>query len=135
MTTSTYHGNNGVAKVGETPTAIAEVTKFDVTETAPVADDTAMGDAWATHLTGGANNWSGSLDANYYPGDTTGQAVLTVGSSVSLELDPIGGASGNEKLSGTATITSRAVTVDKGAVVSVTIQFTGNGELTHGSIT
>lgn len=131
---TTYHGNSGIAKVGETPVAIAEVTKFDVTETAPIADDTAMGDTWASHLTGGAKSWSGSLDANYFPGDTTGQAVLLVGSSVNLELDPIGSTSGNEKLTGTATITSRAVTADKGNTVSVTIQFTGNGELTHGSI-
>lgn len=130
-----YHGNSGVISVGATPTAIAEVAKFDVTETAPTADSTAQGDAWETHLTGGAKSWSGSIDAWYDPADTNGQAVLLAGDSVDLVLNPIGTASGLEKLTGTATITSRAVTSERTNTVSVTFQFTGNGALTHGSNT
>lgn len=128
---TTYHGNTGVVKAGTD--TIAEVTKFDVTETAPVTEDTAMGASWATHLTGAPKSWSGSIEARYFPGDTNGQAVLLVGDSVSLELDPIGTGTGLEKLTGTATITSRAISVDMTVVVNVTFQFTGNGALTHGA--
>jgi len=128
---TTYHGKNGVIKIGTD--VIAEVRSFSVTETAEIADDTVQGDNSPTHLVG-VLPWSGSIDAFYFPADTTGQAVLLAGASVALELDPIGSTSGLEKLTGTATITSRAATSDKGDVVSVSFQFTGNGALTHGTI-
>lgn len=128
---TTYHGNSGVIK--QSTHAIAEVKKFEITETAPVTQDSSMGDAWETHLAGAPKSWSGSIDANYFPADTNGQAMLTIGASVTLELDAIGVGSGLENLSGTATITSRQVTTDMTNVVSVTFQFTGNGVLTHGA--
>jgi len=128
---TTYHGKSGVIKIGTN--VISEVKSFSVTETAETSDDTVQGDPAATHLVG-ITSWSGSIDALYFPADTNGQAALLVGTSVSLELDAIGNTSTLEKLTGTATITSRAVTSDKGDIVSVSFQFTGNGALTHGVI-
>jgi len=129
---TTYHGNHGVIKVGTH--AIAEVTKFSVTESFSPTDDSSMGDTWESHLTGAPMKWSGSIDAHYFPADTNGQLVLQVGASVSLELDCIGTVTGNESLTGTASITSRQVDTDMGAVVSVSFQFQGNGALTHGAL-
>lgn len=128
---STYHGKNGSILVGAN--AIAEVTSFDVTETASTDDDTVQGDDWETHLVR-TKAWSGSINFRYWPGDTNGQAVVLVGDSVSLDLRPTGDSDGLEKLTGTATITSRQVSSDMGSVVTGTAQFTGNGALTHGTI-
>lgn len=129
---TTYHGNSGVIKVGAN--AVAEVKDFSVTEEFSPTDDTSMGDTAVTSIAGAPTKWSGSINCHYYPADTNGQGALTVGASVSLELDCVGDTSGLEKMSGTAWVTKRSVSADKGSVVSVSFDFEGNGALTHGSI-
>lgn len=128
---ASYHGKSGVIKLGAN--VVAETTGFSITETAKTVDDTVQGDAWDTHLVG-TSAWSGSINANYYPADTNGQAVLLVGASVAIEFDAIGNTSGLEKLTGTCSVTSRQVSSEKQGVVSLTLQVTGNGALVHGSI-
>src|SRR5688572_1576787 len=104
---TTYLGNRGVVKVGSSP--VAEVKRFTVDETEAVVDDTALGDAAPTHVPDELPRWTGTIECHHFPGDTSGQAVLLVGDSVNLELSPIGTANGREKLSGAASITSRAI--------------------------
>lgn len=129
---TTYAGNDGVIRNGAT--AIAEVEGFDVKHEVDTVDDTAQGDSWDTHLTG-RQRWSGNLSGHYFPGDTGGQATVVPGASLSLELYPIGTASGRRKLSGTATITSVDIRSQKGGEpVDFSAAFTGNGALTTETI-
>lgn len=130
---ATYHGKNGVVKIAAN--AVAEVTKFSVKTSAQVANDTAMGDDWETHVTGETvNSWSGSLSCNAYQGDTNGQAALVAGASVTLNLYPEGAATGANYLTGTATITEDSVDADKGAVVARSFSFQGNGPLAWATV-
>ena len=70
-----HHGKNGKVKL--TTNAVAEVTGFSVNETVGVSDTTSMGDTALTHLTG-IPGWTASIDGNYDPADTNGQAALTI---------------------------------------------------------
>lgn len=130
---ATFHGKNGLVKVGADPgaQAIAEVKKFSVKTSAKVADDTAMGDDWETHIAGQTvKNWSGSLGCNANQGDTNGQAALVAGASVILNLYPEGAPSAAHYLTGTATITEDGVDADMSSAVQRSFSFQGNGPLT-----
>lgn len=130
---TTYKGNSGVVKVGASPTAVAEIVSFSITETVGTVEDTVLGDAARTHVSDGLPDWSGSINCRYYPGDTNGQAALLVGVSLAFEGHAQGTGTGAEKLSGTAIVTSRQVgDVANGAIIPLTIQVKGTGALTHG---
>lgn len=131
---TTYKGNSGVVKVGASPAAIAEVVSFNVTEVVGTVEDTALGDTSRTHLSDDLTDWSGTVNCHHFPTDTNGQAALTVGTSIAVELYPIGTATGREKLSGTAIVTSRQVgDVANAAIVPLTLQLKGSGALAHGT--
>jgi lipopolysaccharide biosynthesis protein len=129
---ATHHGNEGTVKVGTN--TVAEIDSFQFTETANVAEDTAMGDTWETHLTGGPNSWSGQLDCHWDETDTTGQQALVIGASVTLNMYPEGATAGDTFYSGTATITQKTTNVQRNNVVSTSFQFRGNGPLTKSTV-
>lgn len=124
---STFHGKNGVLKVGAN--TVAEVKSFEVNETADIADDSAMSDAAHTHLAG-MTDWSGSCSCWWDDTDSTGQEALTVGASVTFNFYPEGDTSGDRQGSGTATVVSVGVAADMGDIVSREIELKGNGALT-----
>lgn len=128
---ATHHGKDGVVKVGSN--AVAEVKEFSVESGVEVADDTVMGDAWKTHLTG-QKQWSGSLTCNWDETDTTGQEALTEGASVTLNLHPEGADTGDKYLTGTATITSITLSASLDGVVTRAFQFQGNGALAWATV-
>ena len=123
-----HHGKNGKVKLGVN--LVAAVTKFSVTETVGDSDTTAMGDTAQTHIVG-IPGWSGKIEGNYDPANTTGQVALTIGASVSIGLYTDGDASGKKYLSGTASV----VNVDREASytdrATFSIDIKGNGALTH----
>ncbi len=129
-----YKGNTGVVKVGASPTAIAEITSFSVTEVAGTVEDTVLGDTAKTHQSDDLPDWSASINCNHFPTDTNGQAVLLPGTTIACEFYPIGTANGREKLSGTGIITSRQVgEVANAAIVPLILQVKGSGALAHGT--
>jgi hypothetical protein len=129
----THHGKDGVVKVGAN--AVAEVDNWSVTESAEVAEDTAMGDTWRSHIAGKTiNSWQGSLTCHWDETDTQGQQALGVGASVTLGLYPEGTASGATYKSGLATITSVGLTVTKDGVTQRSFNFQGNGALTEQAV-
>lgn len=130
---TTYRGNAGLLKVGGTPTAVAELTGFTISETEGTIEDTSQGDVARTYKPDGLPTWSGSMRGHYFPGDTNGQAAVQVGDELAFEGSPIGTANGLAKMSGTIIITSREVVSDNGAIVGFTAQFQGTGPLTHGT--
>lgn len=128
---ATHHGKDGVVKIGAN--AVAEVTEFDLNIQADRADDTAMGDAWKTHLVG-LKSWSGNVKCHWDETDTNGQVAMTEGASVSLALYPEGADSGDSYFSGTATISSVQVSASRDGVVSASFAFEGNGALTRATV-
>lgn len=125
---STHHGKEGVVKFGAN--TVAEVTEFTVEEEIDTADTTVMGSVAKTHKPG-IPGWSGSLSCFWDEDDTTGQAAATIGASLTTNLYPEGTATGAKYLSGTATITGVSVGVAKDGIDTRTIQFLGNGALSH----
>jgi lipopolysaccharide biosynthesis protein len=124
---ATHHGNEGTVKIGSN--TLAEIDSFQMTETANVADDTAMGDAWETHVGGGASAWTGQVDCHWDETDTNGQVALTIGASVTLNMYPEGASAGDKYYSGTATVTQISRQNTRTGVVSASFQFRGNGAL------
>jgi hypothetical protein len=130
---TTHWGNEGIAKFAAN--SIAEVDSFDVDQTVAPVGDTAMGDAWMTHIPGsGHKSWKGSLKCHWDETDTNGQEAAVVGASVTLNLYPEGDASTDIELSGTATVTSVKIEVSKDNIVARTIEFEGNGALVQGAV-
>jgi len=130
---ATFHGKHGVVMEGSS--AIAEVTKFSVKTSAKIADNTAMGSDWDTHIAGQTvNSWSGSMDCNASQADT-GQAALVPGASLTLKLYPEGNTTGKNYLTGLATITDDGINADKASTVSRSFSFTGNGALSWATAT
>ena len=123
-----HHGTEGVIKVGTT--AVAEVTGFEITETAEFADDTTISDTSKTYNTTAVKAWEGSLDCFWDETDTNGQVLLTCGTNVTLKVAPEGYTTPDTYLSGTALVTERTITTSRGSVVTARIAFRGTGALT-----
>ena len=123
---ATFTGNSGSVKVGAN--TLGEVRSFSVTETAETVEDTAMGDTWRSHKAG-LNSWSGSIEC-WFDDTDTAQGSLTVGTSVTLDLQPEGTDIGDFLLSGTATVTELGHSNTIDGMVERTFSFVGNGALT-----
>ncbi len=125
---TTYKGNAGVAKVSTN--AIGELTGFTITETGGTAEDTALGDSAKTFLADGLPTWTAHIEGHYYPTDTA-QAAMTIGSSLSLEFDPLGTATGTPKLTGTGILTQlQTGALANGQVIPFSADVQGTGALT-----
>ncbi|TAK50237.1 MAG: hypothetical protein EPO23_03255 [Xanthobacteraceae bacterium] len=130
---ATHHGKDGTVKVGAN--AVAEIDSWSVKEGAKVADDTAMGDTWETHIAGKTiNSWNGQLSCHWDETDTQGQQALVAGASVTLNLYPEGAGSGATYKTGLASITDVSMDVRKDGVVSRSFTFQGNGVLTETTV-
>jgi hypothetical protein len=128
---ATRHGKNGVVKGNGN--AVAEVQDFTLNEQIGTADDTAMNDAWETHLVG-IGSWEGSISCSWDPTDTNGQEAFVAGASISVALYSEGTGSGAHVDSGTATINKVTKNTKRDGVVSRSFDFKGNGALVHGTV-
>lgn len=129
MTTS--HGKNGIVKIGSN--TLAELTEFSWETSAETADDTAMGDAWNTHLIG-QKSWRGQATCNFDSSDTNGQVALAEGASLTFNLYPLGAATSTKYKTGTATVTKVAPSVPLRNKIAVTFSFEGNGALADATV-
>jgi hypothetical protein len=126
-----HHGKNGKVKLGTN--VVAAVTKFSVAETVGDSDTTAMGDTAQTHIVG-IPGWSGKIEGNYDPLNTTGQVALAIGTSVSVGLYTDGDASGKKYLSGTASVVGVSREASHTDRATFAIDIKGNGALTLASV-
>lgn len=131
---ATHWGNEGLVRVGSN--TVAEVTEFEFTQSVSPVDDTAMGDAWKSHIPGsGIKEFSGSLTCHWDETDTNGQETLVVGASVTLNLHPEGNQTGDKYWTGTASITEVTVTTPMdGNTIKRSFNFVGNGALTLSTV-
>lgn len=126
-----HHGKNGKIKL--TTNAVAEVTKFSVSESVGDSDTTSMGDTAMTHLTG-IPGWTAKVEGNYDPADTLGQVALTIGASVTVGLYTDGDASGKKYMTGTASIVNASTDASFTERVTFSIDLKGNGALTRSTV-
>jgi alpha-D-ribose 1-methylphosphonate 5-triphosphate synthase subunit PhnG len=128
----THIGNEGQVKLGTN--AVGEVTGFQITESAAVADDSALGDAWDTHLVG-SKSWSAQIDAHWDDADTNGQDVLVIGASIALlNLYLEGSATGDTYFNGAGTVTQITRQVSRNQTISASFQVQGNGALSKSTV-
>lgn len=124
---ATHAGSEGTVKSGSN--AIAEVRSFSLEESADTIEDTTMGDASRTYLTG-LKTFSGSVDVFWDETDTDGQVSFAVGSSVTLAVYPEGDTAGDTYYSGTAIVTGRTITSSFDGMVEASFTLQGTGALT-----
>lgn len=127
---ATHIGNEGTVLVGNV--AIGEITNFEINSSAAVAEDSALSDAWDSHLVG-SKSWTASVGFRWDETDG-GQGNLTIGSSVVLNLYPEGNAANDTYYTGTATVTSLTHSIERNAAQDVSIEATGNGNLTIATV-
>lgn len=125
-----HRGCFGKVLVGGTPSLVAEVRNYTISETADVLDASSIGDCTKSKNVG-AVEWEGSINCWYDPDDTNGQEVLTVGTSIAIEVGPEGNTTGDEKLSGTVIVQSLEVLGGVDGLVERNFSFVGSGALTR----
>ena len=128
---ATHAGSEGTVKSGAN--AIAEVRSFSLEESADTIEDTTMGDASRTYLTG-LKTFSGSVDVFWDETDTNGQVSFAVGSSVTLAVYPEGDTSGDTYYSGTAIVTGRTITSSFDGMVEASFTLQGTGALAAATV-
>ena len=127
---ATFKGNEGTVLSGSD--AVAEIRSFSVSETADVIEDTVMGDSAKSYV---ASFTDATATVECYFDDTdTAQNSFTVGSSVTLNLQMEGNTTGDHKLSGTALITGRDISVAADGMVEATYSMQITGGLTEGTV-
>ena len=124
---ATHAGSEGTVKSGAND--IAEIRSFSLEESADTIEDTTMGDASRTYLTG-LKTFSGSVDVFWDETDTDGQVSFSVGSSVTLAVYPEGDTAGDTYYSGTAIVTGRTITSSFDGMVEASFTLQGTGALT-----
>ena len=124
---ATHAGSEGTVK--SSTNAIAEIRSFSLEESADTIEDTTMGDASRTYLTG-LKTFSGSVDVFWDETDTDGQVSFSVGSSVTLAVYPEGDTAGDTYYSGTAIVTGRTITSSFDGMVEASFTLQGSGALT-----
>lgn len=124
------HGNKGYVSIGSDE---LKVKNFSLTKTAPVTDDTAIGDDWETKITGAPKSWSGSLTCSLKK-NSAAQTALAVGAEVTVNLYANGNASGEDYFSGSAIVESIDHSQDFSDTANVTFNFVGNGALNEETV-
>ena len=130
-----YVGNDGIIKVapsGGTPAQIAQVTAFNLTETANTTRCDSMGDSHEEHVTT-KRSFSGSFTLRK-DSLLTPQQDLRAGAEIDFEFYFQGETSGQEVVSGSFIVTSRGSDAPMEDVVMLSVDFQGTGAPTFGVI-
>ncbi len=128
---ATFTGQSGTVRDGSD--TVGEVKEFEINQTGDVVETTAMGDTWKT-FTATQRSWAASVTCHYDPGDTNGQVVFAVGSTIAFEGYPSGNTSGHGDLSGAAIVTSRVIRSVMTDVVEISLELQGNSTLTETTV-
>lgn len=133
---SCFNGRNGALSVGGVN--IAQLTSWDLTQSADAVECTYMGQSWKEHQAGIAS-WEGSCealldggaaDANNLVRVDTALPALTPGSPVALIFYSVDGEVDNA-WTGNAIVTSIENSASMDDMMTVSLSFTGTGELTN----
>ena len=120
-------GNEGTVEIGAN--TVAEIVSFSLNVSGNTAEDTALGDVWASHVAG-TKSWSGSINCYWDETDTNGQGALAVGATVVVHLMPEGTTTGDWDFTGSAIVTVIEYSVSQDVITTANFTFTGTGALT-----
>ena len=123
-------GKKGKVTIGaEDPVTVVGIKNWSLELSLDTLETTALGDDWKNYITG-LKEWTASSDGDYsIETDTTGQAALQdaylSGETVDLKLY----VDDTHYYGGSAYISSLSVEDPVDDVINISIEFTGNGEL------
>ena len=122
---ATKLGREGLIKLSST--TIGELRNYALTHSSDTVEDSVLGDTYRTRL---ASMKSFSVSGDLYWDETdAGQLLITIGSSVTLNLYPEGASTGDVYYSGAAIVTQFNVSASFDGVIEGQISFEGNGVL------
>lgn len=124
---SCFNGRNGALSVGGVN--IAQLTSWDVSQSADAVECTFMGQTWKEHEAGIAS-WEGSCEALLDGATADANALLTIGATVALIFYAEDGSADNA-WTGNAIVTSIENSASLDDMMTVSCSFTGKGELTN----
>jgi predicted secreted protein len=122
---ATKLGRDGLIKISST--TIGELRNYALTHTSDTVEDSVLGDVYRTRI-GSMKTWSASGDLYWDEGDA-GQLLITIGSSVTLNLYPEGASAGDTYYTGAAIVTQFNVSAAFDGLIEGSIAFEGNGVL------
>ena len=122
---ATKLGREGLIKLSST--TIGELRNYALTHSSDTVEDSVLGDTYRTRL---ASMKSFSVSGDLYWDETdAGQLLITIGSSVTLNLYPEGASTGDVYYSGAAIVTQFNVSASFDGIIEGQISFEGNGVL------
>jgi hypothetical protein len=122
---ATKLGREGLIKLSST--TIGELRNYALTHSSDVVEDSVLGDTYRTRL---ASMKTFSVSGDLYWDETdAGQLLITIGSSVTLNLYPEGASTGDVYYSGAAIVTQFNVSASFDGIIEGQISFEGNGVL------
>ena len=118
-------GREGLVKISST--TIGELRNYALSHSSDTVEDSVIGDTYRTRLAT-MKTWSASGDL-YWDETNAGQLLITIGSSVTLNLYPEGSDTGDIYYSGAAIVTKFDISASFDGIVEGSIAFEGNGAL------
>lgn len=118
-------GREGLVKISST--TIGELRNYALSHSSDTVEDSVIGDTYRTRLAT-MKTWSASGDL-YWDEANAGQLLITIGSSVTLNLYPEGADTGDIYYSGSAIVTKFDISASFDGIVEGSIAFEGNGAL------
>lgn len=126
MPSNVHLGREGLVKISST--TIGELKNYSLSHSSDTVEDSVIGDTYRTRVAT-MKMWSVSGDM-FWDETDAGQLLMTIGSSVTLNLYPEGASSGDYYYSGSAIVTKFDVTANFDGLVEASTAFEGNGTLT-----
>jgi predicted secreted protein len=123
-------GREGLVKISAT--TIGELRNYSLSHSSDTVEDSVIGDTYRTRLAT-MKTWSASGDL-YWDETDAGQLLITIGSSVTLNLYPEGATAGDVYYTGSAIVTKFDISASFDGIVEGAISFDGNGVLTVTSV-
>ena len=127
---TTFKGKEGVIRLGTQ--FVGEVRSFELSTTSNEVDTSTMGTDW-TGVDSTQLSWKGTAEMFWDPEDV-GQLAVVVGNKVDVSFYPNGSSAGKRLESGSALVTSMSRPQSHDNIISMTIEFTGDGPLTIGVV-
>ena len=118
-------GREGLVKISST--TIGELRNYALSHSSDTVEDSVIGDTYRTRLAT-MKTWSASGDL-YWDETDAGQLLITIGSSVTLNLYPEGATAGDIYYGGLAIVTKFDISASFDGIVEGSIAFEGNGAL------
>lgn len=119
-------GREGLVKIGVT--GIGELRNYSLSHSSDTVEDSVIGDTYRTRQAS-MKMWSATGDL-YWDETDAGQLLVTIGSTVTLNLYPEGASSSDVYYTGVAIVTKFDVSASFDGMVEGSIAFEGTGVLT-----